>query len=108
MRTMVPYFAYFTIDLLFGDNLLSAWSSNLRDANLAMPADQEEVKTSPARERRLRFGAFEADLDNQELRKSGRRISLQRKPFQVLELLLRVPGRFVSRVELTRELWPDL
>jgi len=105
---MVPYFAYFTIDLLFGDNLLSARSSNLRDANLAMPADQEEVKTSPARGRRLRFGAFEADLESQELWKSGRRVKLQRKPFQVLALLLRFPGCFVSRAELTRELWPDL
>ena len=72
-----------------------------------MAADQEEVKSSPARDRRLRFGAFEADFDSHELLKSGRLVKLQRKPFQILELLLRVPGRFVSRAELTRELWPD-
>jgi DNA-binding winged helix-turn-helix (wHTH) protein/Tfp pilus assembly protein PilF len=73
-----------------------------------MPADQEEVKSSRGRDRRLRFGAFEADLGSKELRKSGRQVMLQRKPFQVLELLLRVPGRFVARDELTRTLWPDL
>lgn len=73
-----------------------------------MPTDQEEVKTSPARDRKLRFGAFEADLDSRELRKSGRTVKLQRKPFQVLEMLLLAPGRFVSRAELTRELWPNL
>jgi DNA-binding winged helix-turn-helix (wHTH) protein/Flp pilus assembly protein TadD len=105
---MVPYFAYFTIDLLFGDNLLRTPVVQLRDANLAMTADQEEVKTSPARGRTLRFGAFEADLDNWELRKSGRQVKLERKPFQVLELLLRAAGRLVARDELTRTLWPEL
>ena len=62
-----------------------------------MPEDQEEVKLSPARDRRLRFGAFEADLGSQELHKSGRQVKLERKPFQVLAVLLRVPGCFVSR-----------
>jgi DNA-binding winged helix-turn-helix (wHTH) protein/Tfp pilus assembly protein PilF len=74
-----------------------------------MAAGQEEVKSSPVPSpRKLRFGAFEVDLDNRDLRKSGRRIRLQKKPFLVLELLLQVRGRFVSRPELTRELWPDL
>jgi DNA-binding winged helix-turn-helix (wHTH) protein len=73
-----------------------------------MLEDQEEVKPSEVRGRRLRFGAFEADLDSQELRKSGRKVKIERKPFQVLEQLLRAPGRYVSRAELTRALWPDL
>ncbi|MGI9073623.1 MAG: winged helix-turn-helix domain-containing protein [Bryobacteraceae bacterium] len=58
--------------------------------------------------RRLRFGAFELDLRDRELRKSGLNIKLQQKPFQVLELLLRNPGEFVTRNELARHLWPDL
>ncbi len=33
----------------------------------------------------MRFGVFEVDLDNRELRKHGIRIKLQRKPFQILE-----------------------
>ena len=74
-----------------------------------MAEGQEEIKSSSVRSLpKLRFGAFEVDLESQDLRKSGRRISLQRKPFQVLELLLRIRGQFVSRDELTRELWPNL
>jgi serine/threonine-protein kinase len=74
-----------------------------------MTVGQEDVKSlsAPAR-RKLRFGAFEVDLDSRDLRRSGRPVRLQRKPFQVLELLLRIRGRFVSRAELTRELWPGL
>jgi DNA-binding winged helix-turn-helix (wHTH) protein/Tfp pilus assembly protein PilF len=105
---MVPYFANFTIDLLFGDNLLSRPVVQLGDEHSTMLEGQEEVKPLPGPGRRLRFGAFEADLDIQELRKSGRQVKLERKPFQVLELLLRAPGRYVSRAELTRELWPNL
>ncbi|MBV9303322.1 MAG: winged helix-turn-helix domain-containing protein [Acidobacteriaceae bacterium] len=56
----------------------------------------------------LGFGAFEVDLRERELRKSGVRIKIQRKPFQVLELLLRTPGTLVTRTELCRHLWPDL
>ena len=74
-----------------------------------MPAGQEDVKYPLERvPRRLRFGAFEVDLESRDLRKSGRQVKLQRKPFQIMELLLRTRGRFASRDELTRELWPDL
>ncbi len=74
-----------------------------------MAEGQENVKSSAAgAQRKIRFGPFEVDLDSQDLRKGGRQIKLQRKPFQVMELLLRIRGRFVSRAELTRELWPDL
>jgi len=74
-----------------------------------MPTGQEDVKPSLASvSRKLRFGAFEVDLDNQDLRKDGQQVKLERKPFQLMELLLRIHGRFVSRAELTRNLWPDL
>jgi TolB-like protein/Flp pilus assembly protein TadD len=64
---------------------------------------------APARAaRRFRFGAFELDLHDRELRKSGVNVKLQQKPFQVLELLLRNPGEFVTRAELAQHLWPDL
>lgn len=58
--------------------------------------------------RRLRFGVFEVDLDGRELRRSGLRVKLQRKPFQILELLLRAPGQLVTREEMAQRLWPDL
>ncbi len=57
---------------------------------------------------KLRFGAFEVDLEERELRKSGLRIRLQEKPFQILELLLRADGRLVTRKELAAALWPSL
>ncbi len=53
------------------------------------------------------FEDYEADFARRELRKGGVRIPLQRKPFCVLELLLRRPGELVSREELIRFLWPD-
>ncbi len=58
------------------------------------------------RSRRVRFGAFEADLDTGELRKHGLKIKLQDQPFQVLALLLERPGEAVTREELRRKLWP--
>jgi DNA-binding winged helix-turn-helix (wHTH) protein/Flp pilus assembly protein TadD len=57
---------------------------------------------------RLRFGAFEVNPRERELRKFGLRVRLQQKPFRVLERLLRTPGEFVSRDELARLLWPNL
>jgi DNA-binding winged helix-turn-helix (wHTH) protein len=58
--------------------------------------------------RKLRFGVFEVDFQQQELRKRGIRVHLQRKPFQILELLLRNPGALVTRAELEQHLWPNL
>jgi DNA-binding winged helix-turn-helix (wHTH) protein len=41
----------------------------------------------------IRFGVFEVDLQEGELRKGGVRIKLQEQPFQVLTILLERPGR---------------
>ena len=57
---------------------------------------------------KLRFGPFEADLKNRELRKHGIRIKLQRKPFQILEFLLQRPGQLVLRNDLAQLLWPGM
>jgi serine/threonine-protein kinase len=56
----------------------------------------------------VRFGAFEADLDARELRKSGARLKLQHKPFQLLEMLLEARGALVTRKEISERLWPGL
>jgi len=53
----------------------------------------------------VRFGVFEADLDAGELRKSGLKIKVQEKPFQILVLLLQRRGEVVSRAELRGQLW---
>ncbi len=63
---------------------------------------------SPKISSAYRFGPYHADTVGLELRKSGIRIRLQPKPFQVLKLLLARPGQSVSRDELKKLLWaPD-
>ncbi|MBV8552932.1 MAG: winged helix-turn-helix domain-containing protein [Acidobacteriaceae bacterium] len=57
--------------------------------------------------RKLRFGAFEVDLEEREIRKRGIRVRLQQKPFLVLEMLLERSGTLVTREELEKHLWPD-
>ena len=54
----------------------------------------------------IRFGIYEADLEAGELRKGGRIIKLQEKPFQILAILLKRPGQIVTRQELKDRLWP--
>jgi DNA-binding winged helix-turn-helix (wHTH) protein len=63
-------------------------------------------KTSPSA-RVVRFGVFEVDLHNAELRKQGVRIRLHGQPFQVLEALLERPGELVTRDDLKQKLWPE-
>lgn len=63
---------------------------------------------APRRIRKFRFGSFEVDLQQQELYNRGIRIALQRKPFRMLELLLRKRGTLVTREELAAYLWPNL
>jgi len=54
----------------------------------------------------VRFGVFEVDFNAGEVRRHGRRLRLQEKPFQVLQALLERPGDVVSRDELRAHLWP--
>ncbi len=54
----------------------------------------------------MQFGVFELDLDTRQLRKSGLRVRLQAKSFQILAALLDEPGKIVSREELRGRLWP--
>ena len=56
--------------------------------------------------RLVRFGPFEVDIDAGEVRKLGRRMRLQDKPFRVLEALLEHPGEMVGRDVLRARLWP--
>jgi eukaryotic-like serine/threonine-protein kinase len=63
------------------------------------------MRSSDTGTEQLRFGLFEVDLANAELRKQGRKVALQDQPFRVLTLLLQQPGRTVTREELHRSLW---
>ena len=62
---------------------------------------------SPLRQDRIvRFGAFEADFREGELRRSGVLRKLGPQPFQVLQALLEQPGKLVTREELRERVWP--
>ena len=50
--------------------------------------------------RLIRFGIFEMDLDEGELRKKGAKLKLQAQPFRVLEFLALRPGVTVLRQDL--------
>src|SRR5690348_15410739 len=59
-----------------------------------------------ATSRLIRFGLFEADLENARLTRRGIRIRLQEQPFRILSMLLERPGQIVTREDLRQELWP--
>jgi len=62
---------------------------------------------STLRSRRLHFGDFIADLTSGELFKSGEKVQLQDKPFQILALLVQRPKELVPRQEIISKVWPD-
>lgn len=55
----------------------------------------------------VRFAAFEVNLETGELRRDGRRIPLQRQPFNLLAVLLERPGDLVTQQTLRRTLWAE-
>jgi serine/threonine protein kinase len=59
--------------------------------------------TLPAR---VRFGAFELDLNAGELYRQGEVIRLQEQPFQFLRMLVERAGEVVSREQIQSKLWP--
>jgi len=55
----------------------------------------------------LRFGIFELDLQNSELRRAGVLIKLSPQQFQVLQVLAENAGQLVTREEIQRGVWGD-
>src|SRR4051794_14245267 len=53
----------------------------------------------------IRFGTFELDVCERELRRRGLKIKLQEQPLKVLLVLLENPGQIVSREELRQRIW---
>ncbi|HWC18000.1 MAG TPA: winged helix-turn-helix domain-containing protein [Terriglobales bacterium] len=65
------------------------------------------VKAVPGNVRLFRFGPYELDTKQGELRRSGVRVALQGQPLRILELLLLSPGQLVSREQFREALWPN-
>jgi DNA-binding winged helix-turn-helix (wHTH) protein len=53
----------------------------------------------------LAFADYVVNAQTGELRKAGRQIRIQEKPFQILSVLMQRAGEMVSRRELREELW---
>lgn len=53
-----------------------------------------------------RFGDFELDLGAHQLRLHGQPVRLERRPFELLALLVARRGRLVTREEIIERLWP--
>ena len=53
----------------------------------------------------IRFGVFEVDLQEAELRQSGLRQKLSPQAFEVLRAMLERPGELITREELRERLW---
>jgi Tol biopolymer transport system component/DNA-binding winged helix-turn-helix (wHTH) protein len=68
---------------------------------------EDDLASPDVPESVVRFGQFAADLEAGELRRDGMKVKLQGQPFEVLALLLKRPGRVVTREELRRRLWPS-
>jgi len=75
-------------------------------AFLVLESFPSVAPTQDSVHRLLRFGAYEADLRNCELRKFGVKLKLQDQPFQVLSILLERPGDLITREELHQKIWP--
>jgi TolB-like protein len=59
---------------------------------------------SPAR---LRFGAYELDVAGYSLRRDGRPVRLERRPMDLLILLVERRGQLVPRADIVARLWGD-
>ena len=56
---------------------------------------------------KLRFAAFELDLQAHELLRNGRAVKVAPQALRVLEFLAAHPGRLVTREEIRQEIWSD-
>src|SRR3984893_4704271 len=63
-------------------------------------------RVTALRSRYIRFGPFQVDQHRQEVTKSGARLKLQGKVYQVLLALIEKQGEVVTREELRMRLWP--
>src|SRR5260370_17839713 len=70
-----------------------------------MNPDPDPVTTAPSTPALLRFGIYELDLKNGELRKAGQRLKLQPQPFKVLTILAVRAGETITREEIQPQIW---
>lgn len=61
----------------------------------------------PETPRFYRFGEFEMDLTDENLRQNGEKLRINRRSFQVLRLLIERAGQIISKQEFFDTVWAD-
>lgn len=64
-----------------------------------------DVLIDAPEEKTLTIADLEVNLDNKEVKRSGTKISLTAKEFQLLEYLLKNKGKVVSRSDIAKDVW---
>jgi DNA-binding winged helix-turn-helix (wHTH) protein/TolB-like protein len=85
--------------------IINVVGGDLNTAIRAYGPYTESVPTDEARASLLRFGNFELDLKNNELRKGGVLVKLAPQPMTLLGLLAENAGQLVTREEILSEVW---
>jgi len=92
----------------FAPNFASFIRLNPGKSDVECPTSCWVIMASPAQPFRLiRFGAFELDAVNGELRKGGVSLKILPQPLRVLLLLAERPGQVVTREEIQHCLWGE-
>ena len=87
------------------------------DDYLVKPFELEELnariqvlvrRAVPARQRLLKIGDLELDLGKMQVKRSGRRIDLNRACIRILTMLMQASPNVVSRKEIEHALWSDM
>jgi TolB-like protein/DNA-binding winged helix-turn-helix (wHTH) protein/predicted Zn-dependent protease len=71
----------------------------------AKQIERPKMRDSSGQPRRYRFGSFDLELTEGELRRQGTRVKLNDKPFRLLCMLLERAGHLVTREDLRQRLW---
>jgi len=76
--------------------LLARVKALLRRTDVLLDTPEEKILT---------IADLEVNLDNKEVKRSGTKIGLTAKEFQLLEYLLKNKGRVVSRADIAKDVW---
>eukprot|EP01012_Entosiphon_sulcatum_P032539 TRINITY_DN41371_c0_g1_i1.p1 TRINITY_DN41371_c0_g1~~TRINITY_DN41371_c0_g1_i1.p1 ORF type:complete len:232 (+),score=43.63 TRINITY_DN41371_c0_g1_i1:125-820(+) len=76
--------------------LLARVKALLRRTDVSLDTPEEKILT---------IADLEVNLDNKEVKRSGTKIGLTAKEFQLLEYLLKNKGRVVSRADIAKDVW---
>jgi len=89
-----------------GDDYISKPFS-IKEVVARIKAVLKRGKQDTAQNRVLRFDELEVDLDSKIVTIEGEMVSLTRKEFEILGLLLKYQGQYIAREEILEHVWND-